>query len=58
MKWAEVSEKDFKAKLRKFRKNSTIPKEWAVDLGKKIRKNYSWKEISAAYDEALGDLLS
>lgn len=58
MKWAEVSEEDFKTKIRKFRKNNAIPKEWAADLGEKIRSNYSWKEISGIYDEALGDLLS
>ncbi len=58
MKWAEANEEDFKAKIRKFRHNPTIPEGWAKDLGQKIRAEYSWSEISKAYDKALGELLS
>ena len=58
IKWAEVDEHDFKKKIRKFKNNSNIPKEWAQDLGRKIREKYSWLEVSKMYDEALGELLS
>ena len=58
MQWAEVKEEDFKKKLRKFRNNSKMPEEWAQDLGKKIRQNYSWPQITKTYDEHLGELLS
>ena len=58
MKWAEIDENDFKYKIRKFRNNSTIPLEWAKELGEKVREEYSWKNISSIYDDALGELLS
>ena len=58
MKWAEVREADFKAKIRKFRHHSAMPKEWAEDLGKKVREKYSWKELSRIYHDALGEILS
>ena len=58
MKWAEVNESDFKKKIRKFRNNSSIPDEWAKDLGQKIRDKYSWLEVSKTYDKALGEILS
>ena len=58
MSWAEVREDDFKKKIRKFYKSTSIPNEWAADLGKKIRENYSWKTISKIYDEVLGEILS
>ena len=57
-KWAQVDEKDFKQKLRKFRQNSNIPSDWAKQLSPKIIEKFSWKCISGVYDEALGELLS
>ena len=56
-KWAEVSEDDFKKKVKKFRNSNTIPVEWAKVLGKKIRQNYSQEAIQTIYDEKLGGLL-
>jgi glycosyltransferase involved in cell wall biosynthesis len=56
-KWAEVSEDDFKKKVKKFRNSNTIPVEWAKELGKKIRQNYSQEAIQTIYDEKLGGLL-
>jgi len=56
-KWAEVSEEDFKKKLKKFRNSSQIPSEWAKELGRKIRQNYSQEAVQAIYDEKLGGLL-
>ncbi len=51
-KWAEVSEDDFKRRVRKFRQSSSIPREWAKDLGAKIRSNYSQDAIAAAWSAA------
>ena len=54
MKWASVSEPEFKKKVSKFRDSSLVPKEWAVDLGKKVRENYSQAKISTIYDREIG----
>lgn len=54
MKWAAVSEADFKKKVAKFRESSQVPKDWAIDLGKKIRESYSQTSISSAYDREIG----
>ncbi len=40
-KWANVEEQDFRRRLRKFRESNNIPKQWAKDLGVKIRSQYS-----------------
>ena len=58
MKWAEVDEEDLKKKIRKFRHSSRMPKEWAVETGKAIRKEYAWKNVCEKYESALGELLS
>jgi glycosyltransferase involved in cell wall biosynthesis len=56
-KWAEVSEEDFKKKIKKFRQSSAMPEEWSKELGGRIRENYSQEAIQKIYDEKLGDLL-
>ena len=53
--WAEVFEEDFKKKVSKFRKASEIPEEWAKDLSKTIREEYSQESISKKYDSLLRD---
>ncbi len=58
MQWAEVDEIDLKKKMRKFRQSSRMPKEWAVETGKAVRKEYSWKNVCEKYDAALGEILS
>ena len=58
MKWAEVNEADLKAKLKKFRHNNRMPEAWAKELGDKIRTEYSWKNVSKIYEDALGEILS
>ena len=58
MQWAEVDEIDLKKKMRKFRNSSRIPKEWAVETGKAVREEYSWKKVCEKYDAALGEILS
>ena len=57
MKWAEPVELDAKARLRKFYQAPEIPRRWAKDLGKKIRKNYSHSNISKMYDEVFSELI-
>ena len=48
-KWAEVRETAAKKAFKKFRASPEIPKEWAVDLGKTIREDYSQEAISRLY---------
>ena len=56
-KWAEVSEEDFKKKLKKFRSSFETPQKWAKELGQKIRKNYCQDAIEKIYDNKLGEFL-
>jgi glycosyltransferase involved in cell wall biosynthesis len=57
-RWAEVSETDFKRRVRKFRESPSIPAQWAVDLGKVIRTKYSRSAVVAAWDAALSTLIT
>lgn len=57
-KWAEVSEKDFKRRVRKFRESSDIPKQWAKDLGVKIRQTYSRDAVISCWNKALFDVVT
>lgn len=54
-KWAEVSEADFKRRLRKFRGSTATPREWARDLGGKIREKYSQDAIAAAWSSVFNE---
>ncbi len=56
-KWAEVSEGDFKRRIRKFRTSASIPRDWARELGVKIRTKYSQDAIAAAWSAAFDDML-
>ncbi len=56
-KWAEVSEDDFKRRVRKFRTSSSIPREWAKDLGVKIRESYNQDTIAAIWSANFEDML-
>jgi hypothetical protein len=56
-KWAEVSEQDFKRKVRKFYKSSDKPKEWAVNLSKIIKENYSQESINNLYTQTFDGIL-
>jgi glycosyltransferase involved in cell wall biosynthesis len=55
-KWAQVKESDFKKKVAKFRKSHVVPKQWATELGVKIRKTFSQSEIEKRIDEVLGGI--
>jgi glycosyltransferase involved in cell wall biosynthesis len=56
-KWAQPREEDVKKRMRKFVDSQMTPKQWASDLGSKIRENYSFEAICQAYDRELGDVL-
>lgn len=56
-KWAEVSEQDFKRRVRKFRSSSAIPREWARELGVKIRAKYSQDAIAANWSTAFEEVI-
>lgn len=56
-KWAEVREKDFKKKVRKFREASSIPATWAKELSTEIKKSFSQKAINENYDNCFSGIL-
>ena len=56
-RWANPSEQDFKKKVKKFREASLTPKEWAMDLRKKLLVNLSPEAVSTMYDSAFGEVL-
>ncbi len=56
-KWAEVREKDFKKKLRKFYESSSTPKEWAEALSEKIKNSFSQKAVNENYNKCFSGLL-
>ena len=43
--------------MRKFVESQAVPRQWASDLGKRIRQDYSFEAVSAIYEKELGDLL-
>lgn len=56
-RWAQPSEQDFKSRVKKFRNNSDIPKQWALELKQKLHEMYSLKKIFEAYSEALKEVI-
>lgn len=50
-KWANVSEQEFKKRVEKFRNSSVVPKQWALDLGQRVRKEYSEDVIEKRYND-------
>ncbi len=48
-KWAQPLEADFKKKITKFRSSSFVPKQWAQDLSKKCKENFSREAILMQY---------
>jgi len=47
--WANVKENDVKERMRKIVSSYDKPKEWAKDLGQKIRDNFSLKNVSEVF---------
>ena len=56
-KWAEVREADFKKKLRKFKTSYMTPKEWALELSKKLLSTHSPAAIDDEYEKKVGHVL-
>jgi glycosyltransferase involved in cell wall biosynthesis len=56
LRWAEPSEEDFKRRIKKFRNSSDVPRQWADDLGNKVRERFSTESVNKQYDRVLGDL--
>lgn len=56
-KWANAKEAHFKSRLRKFRKGSQKPTEWAEAAAPKLLKKYSLESIFSIYDEKLGRVI-
>lgn len=55
-KWAQPLEDDFKRKVKKFKDASAVPREWAMDLSRKLRSSLSQTSVEGVYDTVLGDL--
>jgi glycosyltransferase involved in cell wall biosynthesis len=56
-KWAEVLEKDFKKKVKKFRENPDTPTDWAKSLGETVRREFSQSSIEEIYTRELGSYI-
>lgn len=56
-RWAEPSEEDFKKRVAKFRNSCEVPKQWAVELGSKIREQYSFDKIKQHYESVLSGVV-
>jgi len=56
-KWAEVREADFKKQVRKFRVSSKVPKEWAVNLAKKLQLTHCPESIDNTYERLIGNFI-
>ena len=56
-KWAHPAEDDFKRKILKFRKGSSIPLEWAASLQEKILKNFSIDSIIKCYNQTTREII-
>jgi glycosyltransferase involved in cell wall biosynthesis len=53
--WAQPDEMDVKRKLKKFYESSSMPRQWAKELGTKLREEFCFKSIASKYDEVLKD---
>lgn len=57
VKWANPIELDAKQRLKKFYSGSQIPKQWATELGTKIREHYCFDAVARIYSEVLNEHL-
>ena len=55
--WAEPKESDFKLKLKKFRKSSYIPKQWAKELSLKLKKEFSQQAVENKYEDIFKEII-
>ena len=56
-RWFEPEEKHFKNRLRKFRQQSSLPKEWAIAGAEKINDKFNLQAVFEHYNSELGDIL-
>jgi glycosyltransferase involved in cell wall biosynthesis len=56
-KWSYTKEDDFKKKVLKFRNGHSIPREWALNLQKKIQEKYCFSSIASLYDQVTEGIL-
>lgn len=56
-KWAQPKEEDFKKRIRKFADSQATPKQWALDLCEKVRRDFCFESIASQYEKELGDVL-
>lgn len=56
-RWAMPRELDAKKRMRKSYESQTKPQEWANDLGRIIRTEYSHDAVFKKYDELFGKIL-
>ena len=50
MKWADPNEEDFKMKVSKIRNKYQLPKQWAVDLSRKVKSEFSLSAVIEKYN--------
>lgn len=55
--WAHPDEIDAKKKIRKFVEKPTLPMQWANDLSKILKEEYSYDAIAKHYDNVIGRLI-
>lgn len=55
--WSQPREDDAKKKIKKFSVSKETPKEWARELGKKIRQEYSVESMNDKYTAALKGII-
>lgn len=53
-RWAEVVEDDFKKRIKKFKDSSSVPREWALELQKKVRSDFSFEAVARKWEEEFG----
>jgi len=58
MHWANPSEEDFIRKIKKIRNKYNMPKQWAVDLSKKVALEFSSTSIIPKYNSMLNEVIS
>jgi glycosyltransferase involved in cell wall biosynthesis len=49
--WAQPDRVDLEKKINKFIQSPDVPKQWALELGEKIREKYSQSEIEKSLDK-------
>ena len=55
--WANFKEDDFREKILKFYKKSSMPRTWAKELKKDIREGYSFDAIASQYSKKFEKIL-